>query len=44
VKIWIGLLAPAATPPSIVEKSSRAASDALNTAEVRDAGQQRNET
>jgi tripartite-type tricarboxylate transporter receptor subunit TctC len=35
--IWIGLLAPAATPPSIVEKLSRAANDALNTGEVRNA-------
>jgi tripartite-type tricarboxylate transporter receptor subunit TctC len=35
--IWVGLLAPAATPPSIVEKLSRAANDALNTGEVRNA-------
>ena len=35
--IWIGLLAPAATPPAIVEKLSRAANDALNTGEVRNA-------
>jgi tripartite-type tricarboxylate transporter receptor subunit TctC len=35
--IWIGLLAPAATPPSIVEKLSHAANDALNTKEVRNA-------
>ncbi len=33
--IWIGLLAPAATPPAIVEKLSGAANDALNTQEVR---------
>ncbi len=33
--IWIGLLAPAATPPEIVEKLSRAANDALSTEEVR---------
>jgi tripartite-type tricarboxylate transporter receptor subunit TctC len=35
--IWIGLLAPAATPPAIVEQLSRAANDALNTEEVRSA-------
>jgi tripartite-type tricarboxylate transporter receptor subunit TctC len=33
--IWIGLLAPKATPPAIVEKLSVAANDALNTEEVR---------
>ena len=35
--IWIGLLAPAATPPAIIEKLSGAANDALNTEEVRTA-------
>jgi tripartite-type tricarboxylate transporter receptor subunit TctC len=35
--IWIGLLAPAATPPSIIEKLSAAANDALNSEEVRTA-------
>jgi tripartite-type tricarboxylate transporter receptor subunit TctC len=35
--IWIGLLAPAGTPTPIIEKLSRAASDALNTQEVRTA-------
>jgi tripartite-type tricarboxylate transporter receptor subunit TctC len=35
--IWIGLLAPAATPPAIIEKLSRAANDALNTEDVRTA-------
>jgi tripartite-type tricarboxylate transporter receptor subunit TctC len=35
--IWIGLLAPAATPPSIIEKLSGAANDALNSEEVRTA-------
>jgi tripartite-type tricarboxylate transporter receptor subunit TctC len=35
--IWIGLLAPAATPPAIIEKLSRAANDALNTEQVRSA-------
>ena len=29
--IWIGLLAPAGTPPAIIEKLSAAANDALNT-------------
>ena len=35
--IWIGLLAPAGTPPAIIEKLSGAANDALNTEEVRTA-------
>jgi tripartite-type tricarboxylate transporter receptor subunit TctC len=35
--IWIGLLAPSATPPAIIEKLSRAANDALATEEVRGA-------
>jgi tripartite-type tricarboxylate transporter receptor subunit TctC len=35
--IWIGLLAPAATPPAIIEKLSIAANDALNTEAVRTA-------
>jgi tripartite-type tricarboxylate transporter receptor subunit TctC len=35
--IWIGLLAPAGTPPAIIEKLSAAANDALNTDEVRTA-------
>jgi tripartite-type tricarboxylate transporter receptor subunit TctC len=35
--IWIGLLAPAATPPAIIEKLSGAANDALNAEEVRTA-------
>jgi tripartite-type tricarboxylate transporter receptor subunit TctC len=33
--IWIGLLAPAATPPAIIEKLSGAANDALNNEVVR---------
>jgi tripartite-type tricarboxylate transporter receptor subunit TctC len=33
--IWIGLLAPAATPPAIIEKLSVAANEALNTEAVR---------
>jgi tripartite-type tricarboxylate transporter receptor subunit TctC len=33
--IWIGLLAPAGTPPAIIAKLSGAANDALNTQEVR---------
>jgi tripartite-type tricarboxylate transporter receptor subunit TctC len=35
--IWIGLLAPPATPPAIIEKLSGAANDALNAEEVRTA-------
>jgi tripartite-type tricarboxylate transporter receptor subunit TctC len=35
--IWIGLLAPAATPPAIIEKLSTAANEALNTEAVRSA-------
>jgi tripartite-type tricarboxylate transporter receptor subunit TctC len=35
--IWIGLLAPAATPPAIIGKLSDAANDALNTEAVRTA-------
>jgi tripartite-type tricarboxylate transporter receptor subunit TctC len=35
--IWIGLLAPAGTPPAIIEKLSAAANDALNTEQVRTA-------
>jgi tripartite-type tricarboxylate transporter receptor subunit TctC len=35
--IWIGLLAPAGTPPAIIDKLSGAANDALNTEEVRTA-------
>jgi tripartite-type tricarboxylate transporter receptor subunit TctC len=35
--IWIGLLAPAGTPPVIIEKLSGAANDALNTEQVRTA-------
>jgi tripartite-type tricarboxylate transporter receptor subunit TctC len=33
--IWIGLLAPAATPPAIIDKLSGAANAALNTDDVR---------
>jgi tripartite-type tricarboxylate transporter receptor subunit TctC len=33
--IWIGLLAPAGTPPAVIDKLSGAANDALNTEEVR---------
>ena len=33
--IWIGLLAPAGTPPEIIEKLSGAATDAVNNEEVR---------
>ena len=35
--IWIGLLAPAGTPPAIIEKLSAAANDALNNEAVRTA-------
>src|ERR1700682_2582834 len=35
--IWIGLLAPASTPPAIIEKLSAAANDALNNEAVRTA-------
>ena len=35
--IWIGLLAPAATPQPIIEKLSGAANDALNNEQVRTA-------
>jgi tripartite-type tricarboxylate transporter receptor subunit TctC len=35
--IWIGLLAPAGTPPAIIAKLSGAANDALNTEQVRTA-------
>src|SRR3954467_15729500 len=35
--IWIGLLAPVATPPAIIEKLSGAAKDAVNTETVRTA-------
>jgi tripartite-type tricarboxylate transporter receptor subunit TctC len=33
--VWIGLLAPAGTPPAIIEKLSAAANAALNTEQVR---------
>ena len=33
--IWIGLLAPAGTPPGIIEKLSAAANEALNVDAVR---------
>jgi tripartite-type tricarboxylate transporter receptor subunit TctC len=33
--IWIGLLAPAGTPPAIIEKLSAAANDALKAESVR---------
>ncbi|WMT77105.1 tripartite tricarboxylate transporter substrate binding protein [Bradyrhizobium sp. Ash2021] len=35
--IWIGLLAPAGTPPAIIEKLSAAANEALKTEDVRTA-------
>jgi tripartite-type tricarboxylate transporter receptor subunit TctC len=35
--IWIGLLAPAGTPPAVIEKLSAAANDALNAEAVRTA-------
>ena len=35
--IWIGLLAPAGTPPAIIEKLSAAANDALKAEDVRTA-------
>jgi tripartite-type tricarboxylate transporter receptor subunit TctC len=35
--IWIGLLAPAGTPPEVIAKLSQAANDALNTEAVRTA-------
>src|SRR3954471_2885933 len=35
--IWIGLLAPASTPPAIIKKLSSAANAALNSEEVRSA-------
>ena len=35
--IWIGLLAPAGTPPAIIEKLSGAANEALKTADVQTA-------
>jgi tripartite-type tricarboxylate transporter receptor subunit TctC len=35
--IWIGLLAPAGTPPEIIEKLSGAANEAVNNEEVRSA-------
>jgi tripartite-type tricarboxylate transporter receptor subunit TctC len=38
--IWIGLLAPAGTPPAIIEKLSAAANEALGTEGVRTALQQ----
>jgi tripartite-type tricarboxylate transporter receptor subunit TctC len=38
--IWIGLLAPAGTPPAIIEKLSAAANEALSGREVRTALQQ----
>src|SRR5882757_5626956 len=38
--IWIGLLAPAAPPPAIIEKLSKAANEALNAEAVRTAVKQ----
>src|SRR6202158_1659154 len=35
--VWIGLLAPAATPPAIIDKLSAAANDALKNEDVRTA-------
>jgi tripartite-type tricarboxylate transporter receptor subunit TctC len=35
--VWIGLLAPAATPPAVIEKLSGAANAALGADEVRTA-------
>ena len=35
--IWIGLLAPASTPPAIIEKLSAAANEGLNSEAVRTA-------
>ena len=35
--VWIGLLAPAGTPPAIIEKLSAAANAALNTDQVQSA-------